>query len=48
MAARHAVALPIVEATLADYQRLIDTGHGDEDISTIFRLKDALFGASGA
>ncbi len=48
MAARHSVALPVVESTLADYQRLIDAGHGDEDISTIFRLKDALFGASGA
>ena len=43
MAARHGVELPVVESTLAEYQRLIDTGHGDEDISTIFRLKDALF-----
>jgi 3-hydroxyisobutyrate dehydrogenase len=48
MAARHSVALPVVESTLADYQRLIDAGHGDEDISTIFRLKDALFSAPGA
>ena len=43
MAARHGVALPVVEATLADYRELIAQGHGDEDISTIFRLKDALF-----
>jgi 3-hydroxyisobutyrate dehydrogenase len=33
----------VVEATLAHYRRLIEQGHGDEDISTIFRLKDALF-----
>jgi hypothetical protein len=25
------------------YRRLIEQGHGDEDISTLFRLKDALF-----
>jgi len=43
MAARHGVALPVVETTLADYRGLIAQGHGDEDISTIFRLKDALF-----
>jgi 3-hydroxyisobutyrate dehydrogenase len=43
MAARHDVVLPVVEATLADYRELIEQGHGDEDISTIFRLKDALF-----
>jgi 3-hydroxyisobutyrate dehydrogenase len=43
MAARFRVTLPVVETTLADYQKLIEQGHGDEDISTIFRLKDALF-----
>ena len=43
MAARHGVQLPIVEATLQHYRRLIEQGHGDEDISTLFRLKDALF-----
>ena len=43
MAARHGVALSVIEATLADYRELIAHGHGDEDISTIFRLKDALF-----
>jgi len=48
MAARHGVQLPVIETTLLHYRRLIEQGHGDEDISTIFRLKDALFAASGA
>jgi 3-hydroxyisobutyrate dehydrogenase len=48
MAARHDVRLPVVESTLAQYQELIDSGHGDEDISTLFRLKDALFAQHGA
>jgi 3-hydroxyisobutyrate dehydrogenase len=43
MAARHGVRLPVVETTLLHYKELIEQGHGDEDISTIFRLKDALF-----
>ncbi len=43
MAARHGATLPVVEATLADYKRLLETGHGEEDISTIFRLKTPLF-----
>ena len=43
MAARHGVALPVIETTLADYRELIAQGHGDEDISTIFRLKEELF-----
>ena len=43
MAARHGATLPVVENTLADYRRLLETGHGDEDISTIFRLKTPLF-----
>jgi 3-hydroxyisobutyrate dehydrogenase len=47
MAARHGVQLPVVEATLLHYRRLIEQGHGDEDISTIFRLKDAMFEAGG-
>jgi 3-hydroxyisobutyrate dehydrogenase len=45
MAARHGVQLPVVEMTLLHYRRLIEQGHGDEDISTLFRIKDALFGA---
>ena len=43
MAARHGATLPVVEATLADYARLLADGRGDEDISTIFRLKAPLF-----
>jgi len=39
MAARHGVQLPVIEMTLLHYRRLIEQGHGDEDISTIFRLK---------
>jgi 3-hydroxyisobutyrate dehydrogenase len=45
MAARHGARLPVVESTLADYRRLLEAGHGDEDISTIFRLKTPLFAA---
>ena len=43
MAARHGAVLPVVESTLADYARLLASGHGEEDISTIFRLKAAAF-----
>jgi 3-hydroxyisobutyrate dehydrogenase len=43
MAARHGVTLPTVEMTRRDYARLMSDGHGDEDISTLFRLRDALF-----
>ena len=31
--------LPIIEMTLSHYQQLMDEGHGDEDISALFRLK---------
>ena len=47
MSARHGVRLPVVETTLELYRRLIEQGHGDEDISTVFRLKDALFARPG-
>jgi 3-hydroxyisobutyrate dehydrogenase len=43
MAARHGVQLPLIEMTLVHYRRLIEQGRGDEDISTLFRLKDAMF-----
>ena len=46
MAARHGVQLPLIEMTLVHYRRLIEQGHGDEDISTLFHLKDALFAAA--
>lgn len=45
MAARHGVQLPVIEMTLLHYRRLIEQGHGDEDISTLFRIKDAMFDA---
>jgi 3-hydroxyisobutyrate dehydrogenase len=43
MAARFGVQLPVIEMTLVHYRRLIEQGFGDEDISTLFRIKDALF-----
>lgn len=43
MLERFDVHLPIVEMTLVHYQRLLEQGHGDEDISTLFRLKKAMF-----
>ncbi|HEY1774065.1 MAG TPA: NAD(P)-dependent oxidoreductase [Gammaproteobacteria bacterium] len=43
MAAAQDVQLPVVEMTRIHYRRLMDSGHGDEDISSLFRLKHALF-----
>ena len=34
-------ALPIIEMTQIHYKKLIDDGYGDEDISALFRLKQA-------
>jgi 3-hydroxyisobutyrate dehydrogenase len=45
MAARHGAHLPVVESTLEQYAQLIAQGFGDEDISSIYRLKSALFPA---
>lgn len=36
-------SLPMLEMTLIHYQRLMDQGHGDEDISALFRLKQEQF-----
>ena len=47
MAARHGAILPVVESTLVDYARLLAMGHGEEDISTIYRLKTPLFAEPG-
>jgi 3-hydroxyisobutyrate dehydrogenase len=44
MARRHGGKLPMVEATLDDYRELVDDGHGEEDISVLFRLKEKHFG----
>ena len=38
--------LPMVEMTLIHYQRLMDLGYGDEDISALYRIKKQLFDAS--
>ena len=46
MAASHGATLPVVESTLTEYARLIADGHGDEDISSIYRLKSQLFKAA--
>jgi 3-hydroxyisobutyrate dehydrogenase len=43
MASRHGVQLPLIEMTLLHYRKLIEQGHGDEDISALFRLKHAMF-----
>jgi 3-hydroxyisobutyrate dehydrogenase len=37
------VQLPMVEMTLVHYERLMAAGHGDEDISALYRLKRRLF-----
>ena len=43
MAKGHGAVLPVVESTLAEYERLIAAGYADEDISSIYRLKTGLF-----
>jgi 3-hydroxyisobutyrate dehydrogenase len=48
MAGRRGAQLPVVESTLQLYRELVAAGHGDEDISAVFRLKAALFPAGGA
>ena len=47
MAEQLGVALPLVEMTLIHYRRLMEAGFGDEDISALFREKQALFEKSG-
>lgn len=39
LAGKTGVTLPVIEMTLIHYQRLMDAGYGDEDISALFRLK---------
>ena len=43
MAARFGVRLPLVEMTLLHYKRLLATAEQDEDISSLHRLKAAMF-----
>jgi len=47
MAAQFDVALPVVEMTLIHYRRLMEAGHGDEDISALFREKQGMFDKTG-
>lgn len=37
------VSLPTVEMTVHHYEKLMEQGHGDEDISALYRLKRELF-----
>lgn len=39
MAQQIGVHLPLAETTLEDYEKLMDEGFGDEDISALYRLK---------
>ena len=48
MSARHGVQLPVIEMALDHYRRLMEQGFGDEDISALFRLTDALFEQAAA
>ncbi len=43
MAARHGASLPIVEMTRVHYRRLMDSGHAESDISSLYTLKQQLF-----
>lgn len=44
MAENNGGRLPLAEETRADYERLLEQGFGDEDISALYRLKRGLFG----
>ena len=46
MAAAAGAKLSVVESALSDYAQLIAAGHGDEDISAVFRLTAPLFGTA--
>ncbi|MGZ8241233.1 MAG: NAD(P)-dependent oxidoreductase [Methylobacter sp.] len=39
MAAHAGFSIPLADMTVLDYERLIAEGHGDEDISALYRLK---------
>lgn len=43
MAEKMGVSLPVVEMTLHQYERLMDAGHGDDDISGLYRTKRDMF-----
>lgn len=44
MLAADGVQLPVVEMTLVHYERLMEAGFGNEDISALYRVKRPLFG----
>jgi 3-hydroxyisobutyrate dehydrogenase len=48
MAAAFGVHLPVVDEMLREYAMLIERGHGDEDISAVYRLKAELFETAAA
>jgi 3-hydroxyisobutyrate dehydrogenase len=48
MAAASGVSLPVVDEMLAEYALLIERGFGDEDISSVYRLKQQLFDTAAA
>ena len=39
------LSLELIDRTLADYDRLIESGHGDEDISALYRLRCSELGS---
>lgn len=43
MAAESGVRLPVVEMTRILYERLVDRGHTDDDISSLYVLKEEMF-----
>lgn len=43
MAAAKGAQLPVIEGLLRDYAQLIAEGHGDEDVSAVYRLTERLF-----
>ena len=45
MARELGASLPVVDDLLAEYEKLIADGHGEEDISSLYLLKEALFKA---
>jgi len=45
LAAEHQARMPIIEMTRQHYRRLMESGHGDEDVSCLFRLKQRLLAA---
>lgn len=47
MARQAGISIPLTDVTVADYQKLMAQGYGDEDISALYRLKKSAAKASG-